>query len=501
MSEDHAMERGTVFEEYFRREPAPAKIGFFSLGHEAYWPQFEGLKETLLGYHKDFVDELRSRGFDIVDAGMSDNSHTAFEVGDKLRAADVDLVICFHATYGSAAHAFASIQRAGRPVVLAALQPTPGMDPEKATTFMQLCNDQICALPELMCALRRGHLCVADVIVGQLYGDERAWQRLEDWGRIARVLHALRNGRIGLMGHVYEGMLDMNSDPTMFDAHFGMHVEHIEIDDLHVRVDQVTEAEVEEHLALIRELFYFPPPGADPIAGPCEEEDLRWSARVSLATQKLIDDFELDGLAYYYRGLGGNANERLGCSLIVGASLLTGRGIPIAGELDLKNCVAMLIMDRLGAGGSFTELHPLNFDDDYVLVGHDGPHHMAVAEGKPVLRGLTVLHGKRGYGASVEFSLKHGPISLLGLTQTHDGRFKFVVAEGQSLPGPIPATGNTNTRGRFKPDTATFVENWSLAGPTHHFALGTGHQAPVLEKLGRVLGIEVDTVARESSER
>ena len=215
---------------------------------------------------------------------------------------------------------------------------------------------------------------------------------------------------------------------------------------------------------------------------------------MSLATHKLVDDFGLTGLSYYYRGLGGNANERLGCSLIVGASLLTGKGVPIAGELDVKNCVAMLIMDRLGAGGSFTELHPLDFDEDYVLVGHDGPHHMGVAEGKPVLRGLSVLHGKRGYGASVEFSLKHGPISILGLTQTHDGRFKFVVAEGESLPGPIPATGNTNTRCKFRPDAPTFVENWSWEGPTHHFALGVGHQADVLLKLARVLGIEAVNV-------
>ena len=245
MRDDHLVARDEFFEGYFRREPAPAKIGFFSLGHESYWPQFEGLKDQLLKHHKDFVDELTRRGFDVVDAGMGDKSQEAFRIGDDLRQADVDLVICYHATYGSAGNAFAAIQRAGKPVVLAALQPSPGLDCEKGTTFQQLCNDAICALPELVCALRRAHLTIADVIVGQLYGDERAWQRLEDWGRIARVLHVLRNARIGLMGHVYEGMLDMNSDPTMFDALFGMHVEHLELDDLQVRVGDVTDAEVD----------------------------------------------------------------------------------------------------------------------------------------------------------------------------------------------------------------------------------------------------------------
>jgi L-arabinose isomerase len=210
--------------------------------------------------------------------------------------------------------------------------------------------------------------------------------------------------------------------------------------------------------------------------------------------EKLVDDFGLSGLAYYYRGLGGNANERLGSSLIVGASLLTGRGVPIAGELDLKNCIAMLIMDRLGAGGSFAELHPVDFDGDFVLVGHDGPHHIAIAEGKPVLRGLSLLHGKRGRGPSVEFAIRNGPITLLGLTQTVDGRFKFVVAEGRSLPGPIPATGNTNTRGQFAPDVRTFLERWTMEGPTHHFALGVGHHADTIRRLARCLEIECAVV-------
>jgi L-arabinose isomerase len=178
----------------------------------------------------------------------------------------------------------------------------------------------------------------------------------------------------------------------------------------------------------------------------------------------------------------------------VGSSILTGQGVPVAGELDIKNCLAMLMVDRLEAGGSFAEIHPCDFEHDMVLVGHDGPHHVGVAQGRPVLRGLSVYHGKRGSGIGVEFQLRHGPITCVGLTQTHDGRFKFVVAEGESLPGPIPATGNTNTRCRFPPDLRSFIQNWSLAGPTHHFALGVGHIAHQIERLARCWGIEYANV-------
>ncbi len=480
----------SIFNQYFKRQPGPARIGVFCVGLNNYWPQFPGLRERLLGYHAQFCDRLRERGLEVIDGGMSDSSPKAFEIGDTLRRADVDLLICNLVTYSPASNALPIVQRAGRPVVLAALQPAAALDYVNANTVEQLANDNVTSLPEICCTLRRSGLDIADAIVGKLHGDERAMRRIDDWARIARCLQALRNGRIGLMGHVYEGMLDMNSDPTMADGKFGLHVEHIELDDLQSRVDKISAGEVGQRVDLVRQLFEFPPPGSDPLAGEVDPDELAWAARVSIGLERLVDDFTLSGLAYYYRGLDGNANERLGCSLIIGASLLTGRGIPIAGELDLKNCLAMLIMDRLGAGGSFAELHPVDFDDDFVLVGHDGPHHVGIAAGKPVLRGLSVLHGKRGRGPSVEFSIQHGPITLLGLTQTSDGRFKFVVAEGESLPGMIPATGNTNTRGKFVPDVRTFLERWSLQGPTHHFALGIGHQADILEKLAKVLDIE-----------
>ena len=489
-----AKESGEIFQRYFSRPPAPARVGVFCVGLDNYWPQFPALRERLLGYHEEFCRRLREYGVEVIDAGMSDSSREACELGDVLRKSDVDLLFCNVVTYSPASNAMPVVQRVGRPVVLTALQPASALDYAKATTSEQLANDNITSLPEICCALSRGGIPIADAIVGKLYDDDRAMGKVQDWVRVARCLAALRSARIGLMGHVYEGMLDMNSDPTMAEGKFGMHVEHIEMDDLQARVDAVAEGETLERVGLIRELFHFPKPGSDPLAGAVDAGELQWAARVSLGMEKLIGDFALTGLAYYYRGLNGNANERLGCSLIIGASLLTGRGVPIAGELDLKNCIAMLIMDRLGAGGSFAELHPIDFEGDFVLVGHDGPHHVGIAEGRPLLRGLSVLHGKRGRGPSVEFSIRNGPITLLGITQTSDGRFKFVLAEGESLPGMIPATGNTNTRGRFAPDVRTFLERWSLEGPTHHFALGVGHEAKVLRMLARVLGIDAVTV-------
>ena len=129
-----------------------------------------------------------------------------------------------------------------------------------------------------------------------------------------------------------------------------------------------------------------------------------------------------------------------------------------------------------------------------MLVGHDGPHHINIASEKPVLRSLKKYHGKPGSGASVEFKIKAGPITMLSIGQTADGKFKFVVAEGESQQGLIPATGNTNTRGFFPPDVRTFLKAWFKEGPTHHFALGIGHRAGTVMKIAEALGIEAVNV-------
>jgi len=177
-------------------------------------------------------------------------------------------------------------------------------------------------------------------------------------------------------------------------------------------------------------------------------------------------------------------------SIILGNSLLTSRGIPVAGEMEVKNAQAMKIMDSFGAGGSFTEFYAMDFKDDVVLMGHDRPGHIAIAQGKGKVRPLEVYHGKVGHGLSVEMSVKHGPVTLLSVIQTADGQLKLLAAEGDSVPGPILEIGNTNSRYRFPCGVRQFVNAWNSHGPAHHCAAGVGHVGSKLEKLGTLLGME-----------
>lgn len=473
-----------------RKKKLTGRIGIFAVAHATYWEQFDGLLSNIMGYHNDFIKIVEKNDVEIVDFGMIDSSEKAYDVIPAMQKENLDIIFCNMVTYATSSVFAPIIRELNIPMVLIALQPLKGLDYSKASTFMQLENDNICSVPEFTgVAIRMGKK-IEDVIIGTLYNDTEAEKEIKKWCDISKVLHSLKGARIGLMGHVLEAMYDMHADPTAISKTFGLHVPLFEPDDIYALYKTVTEEEIKAKSDLIRAEFDMPDPKSDPVTMKLTEEDLYRSAKAAVALDKFIEKYNLSGFAYYYEGEDGTPIRDLVTSFIVGNSILNAEGTPMCGEFDIKTCIAMLIMDRLDIGGSFAEFHPFDFKEDFILVGHDGPHHLKIAEGKPILRSLTKFHGKPGNGASVEFKLKEGPITMLGITQNASGGFKFVIGEGYSKKGPIPPTGNTNTRGFFEPTTKEFVKKWVMEGPTHHYALGIGHHAETIKKIGDILGVE-----------
>ncbi len=463
-----------------------AKVGIFGVGLEAYWEQFEGLKGRLEGYQRYVEGEL-SRLVEVVSAGLVDTAPRAYAAGELFSREAVDLIVCYVATYATSSQVLPAVQQRRVPVLILNLQPVRALDYPNTDTGEWLANCSACCVPEISNAFARAGI-EFNVVSGTLRDDPHAWCQIEGWCRAAGAARALRGSRFGFLGHTYPGMLDMYSDFTMFHAQLGLHVETLEMDDLRDRVEDATPEAVAAKLSETREKFELDENSISP-------ESLEWSARVAVGLDRLVEDFDLHALAYYYRGTRDSVYERLGAGLILGNSLLTARGVPASGEGDLKNAVAMKVMDALGAGGSYTEFYAMDFEESFVLMGHDGPGHIAISDRKPILRGLGLYHGKAGQGASVEFSVRVGPVTILGLTQSCDGRFKMLVAEGESIPGPTLRIGNTNSRLRIGPGPAEFMTAWCEHGPTHHVALGVGHEAGTICKAARLLGIECVVVA------
>ncbi len=473
-----------------RRKPLQANIGVFGVGYWKYWEQFDGLLDELQTKQEKFIEKLKVSDVHVVDFGMVDDAETAYDLVPKLKAANLDLIFCDMVTYATSSTFGTIIRNIDVPIVMVALQPLKALDYTKASTHMQLANDDVCSVPEFAGVAVRMGKPVPDVIIGTLEDDPAADAEIANYCQVAKVLHDLKNARIGHFGHPIESMLDMHSDPTMFTSAFGCHIVQTEAEDILNHFNQVNEEEISEHQKAILDFFETPVPVSDPITRKLTDEDLYTAAKVSIALNRFVDEKKLDGLAYYYESLDGSDLRTVVTNLIVGNSLLTAAGFPMCGESDLKTCIAMLIMDRLEIGGSFAEFHPIDFNGGFILVGHDGPHHINIADSKPALRSLLKYHGKPGSGASVEFKIKEGPITMLSISSTYEGKFKFVIAEGESVAGPIPPTGNTNTRGFFKPDVITFLKRWVAEGPTHHFALGIGHHAGTIKKIADYLNIE-----------
>jgi L-arabinose isomerase len=468
------------------------KAGIFGIGLDTYWPQFPGLKERLEGYQLEIAKQISSSGdVDLVDAGLVDNPERARTVGSMFRQQHVDVIFLYISTYALSSTVLPVAQEAGVPIVVLNIQPVAAIDYESFNalgdrgkmTGEWLAHCQACCVPEIAGVFGRAGI-EYHLVTGYL-GDAETERQLAEWVEAATVARTMRANRLGVMGHYYAGMLDVYTDMTRQIAAFGGHIDLIEIDELAQLRQAVTEGDTEKKLAEFHSAF--------DVAPECDDEELKRAARTSVALDKLAARHRLGSLAYYYEGSPGSDHEDIVTSVIAGNTLLTGRNIPVAGECEIKNAQAMKIMDSFGAGGSFSEFYAMDFNDDVVLLGHDGPAHFAIAQGQVGLVPLPVYHGKPGKGLSIQMTVKHGPVTLLSVCEGPRGVY-MITAEGESVPGPVLHIGNTNSRYRFKLPARDFVEAWSRLGPSHHCAIGVGHIADRIEKLGALTGIPVTRV-------
>lgn len=466
------------------------KIGLFGIGLDTYWEQFSGLKERLEGYLSEVHQQISSINPQVVNAGLVDNIDKAFETGRLFREQDVDIIFLYVSTYALSSTVLPVVQRAKVPVIILNLVPEANIDYAAFNTMTDrtkmtgewLAYCAPCPVPEIANVFKRAGIQFHQV-TGMLHNDPDCWKEIREWIEAAKVANIMAHNRLGALGHYYSGMLDIYTDLTLQLATFGGHIELLEVEELVTQRKNVTDEEARQRVILFQQKFDVQP--------DCSATELTNAAITSIALDRLVAQYQLGSMAYYYKGVGNAENENAIASIILGNSLLTARGIPVAGEYEIKNAQAMKIMDSFGAGGSFTEYYAMDYKDDVVLMGHDGPGHIAIAEGKTKVRPLGVYHGKVGSGLSVEMSVKNGPVTLLSVVESGNGKLLLLVAEGASVPGPILQIGNTNSRYKFPIGARKFVTEWNSHGPAHHCAVGVGHISHKIEKLGSLLNMEV----------
>jgi L-arabinose isomerase len=462
------------------------RIGLAGFGLEAYWEQFEGLEARLLGYLSEVEGKIAGPAREVFNLGLVDSPWKALDAGHACRRNDIDILFLYVTTYALSSTVLPVIRRANVPVLLLNLQPAPAidyasfnrMDDRAAMTGEWLAYCSSCPVPEIANVLKRLDIPFQQA-TGTLHDDPACWRGIEEWLRAAEVVHALSHARLGLLGHYYSGMLDIATDLAQVSGRFGIHIEQLEADELSALRRAAPEAEIAAKLHAFQSFFE--------VGGDCSAFELERAARTAAALDAFVRRYDLDMMAYYHKGSGVAENEDTMSSIILGTSMLTGTGVPVAGEYEVKNVIAMKILDLLGAGGSFTEYYAMDFAADLVLMGHDGPGHVNIAQDRIKVRPLRVYHGKVGSGLSVEMSVKHGPVTLLSVVEDRQRGFMLLVAEGESVAGDILEIGNTNSRYRFPLGARGFVERWNSFGPAHHCAVGVGHLAGQLEKVGSLM--------------
>jgi len=464
------------------------RVGLFGIGLDTYWAQFDGLLDKLEAYQEQIKNRIAGFGVEVADAGMVDNPVKAREAADYLKSQDVEIVFLYVSTYALSSTVLPIVQKLKVPVVILNLQPVAELDYDAFNklgdrgkmTGVWLEHCQACSVPEIASVFNRSGIQY-DFVTGYLQ-DEEAWTEIEAWTEAARVAAAMRNNRLGVLGHYYGGMLDVYTDLTKQSAVFGTYIQLLEMCELKKYRDAATDAEVQSKIQEFSTAFDVSP--------ECKPYEIERAARTSVALDMLVKNRNLGSMAYYYEGESVNEYENIVTSVIAGNTLLTGKNIPIAGECEVKNAQAMKIMAEFGAGGSFSEFYLMDFKDNVVMLGHDGPAHSAIAEGRVKLVPLSVYHGKPGQGLSIQMSVKHGPVTLLSVVEGKDDIF-LLVAEGESVAGPVLEIGNTNSRYRFSIGAKRFMNEWSKQGPAHHCAIGLGHISNKIQKLGQILCIDV----------
>ena len=467
-------------------------IGLFGVGLDTYWPQFKGLKPRLESYLTSVKSIIDIDNVNVVDAGLVDTVSKASSVNSQFKIGEVDAVFVYITTYALSSTVLPVVRDLGVPVIVLNIQPTSKPDyaliesmPDRGDrTGEWLAGCQACSAPEIANVFNRSNINYK-LITGYL-GEAYVENEINEWLRAIKVVKTLKNTTIGLLGHYYDGMLDVYSDITDLAQTFGCEFKMLEMCELDSLRKSVDGDELKIKLEQFNKEF--------DILEECETTEIERAAKTSVALDKLVKTNNLGAMAYYYEGHDGNDYENIVTSLIAGNSLLTAHGVPVAGEYEIKNVVAMKIMDILGVGGSFSEPYAMDFDADEVLWGHDGPAHFQIAKEKVKLVPLPLYHGKPGKGLSIQMTVKKGDATLFSVVQNKKEGVILQYAHGESVEGEVFNIGNTNSRYKFPKSAREFMSDWAYGGPSHHCAISLSHIGGILEKLAFILDVKINKI-------
>ncbi|HCK09884.1 hypothetical protein MK139_03360 [bacterium] len=448
-----------------------AKVGLLSVGHHYYWNQYPRLKAMgeQMG-HKLY--DLISPYADLIPSELVDTPEKSRQAGERFQNEGVDIILVFPFGYTPSANVLPAVQNATVPIRLLNAHEDWTYDYANADTTEYLHHEGICCIPEFAGAL---------VSIGKpfrvltgAFEDNRFRKELHDDFRGVSAARHFSEITVGLVGQVYPGMTDMPIDEHRFIRATGRMLVRPEVEEFRNAYDQITETQIEDMYEQFRDLYE--------VDDTVTNDQMRFSAQVAVVYDEIIAKrHDISAFGYYWWGED-ELITQLRAESNLAVSRLAAMGRPGVTEGDVKSAMAMKILDLLGGGGMFVEFFAIDFKNEFLLLGHDGPTNISLSEGKPRLTHLETQHGKSGHGLGIDFDMKEGPVTLLNLTQFDAGdTFKLIYAVGEIISGDILSIGNPNARVRIEKPLHQFMDDWCQQGPSHHIAMGIGDHSAALE--------------------
>ncbi|MCK5843817.1 MAG: hypothetical protein KAG97_03860 [Victivallales bacterium] len=461
------------------RIPRP-KIGVLPVGHKIYWSQFPELKEMGARMYRRFIEKFESIG-DVFEAELSDTEEGAKTAGVFFRSLDLDVLYIFPLGYTAGMHVIPALEYVNAPIRILNVHEDSSYDYKNSDTAFYLHHEAVCCVPEYAAGLvrmgrkfkvRSGHLA-----------SPRLWREIEAESQGAAASSFFRNMNVGVIGNTYTNMVDMPIDEPLMLKTMGKLVVRPEVEEILEAYERVTENQMDSMYDELREIY--------DVDASVTNEHLKFSARTAVAYEEIVRKYDIHAFGYYWWGER-EIMTQLRCQSTLAVSRLAAMGRPGVTEGDVKTAMACKLMDLLGAGGMFIEFFSMDFDENFILMGHDGPSNINMAASKGRVQHLEVHHGKTGHGLGIDYDMKSGPATLLNITHsmTND-TFKLIYSHCEIVDGDVLSIGNPNCRVRVEKQIHEFIDEWCQEGPSHHCAIGYGHLGAQLEMVGEALDFDI----------
>ena len=458
-------------------------IGLLPIGHFYYWDQFPDLREMGMGMYKKLHEQLQKIG-EVVAPNLVDTMEKAQAAGRFFQDKDIDLLVVFPFGYTPSMCVIPAVQHLDVPLRILNAHEDSSYDYATADTTSYLHHEGVCCVPEISGALV-GIGKEFKVITGH-FADQRMWEELKCDCIGAAAAGAFRSLNMGLIGQIYTNMADMPIDENRLIRATGKLLVRPEVEEIEEAFARVTDSQLDNMYGQLRAMY--------DVDETVTNEHMKLSAQLAVAYDEVMTKHDISAFGYFWWGEKERITDYRSQSAIA-VSRLAALGRPGVTEGDVKTAMAMKIFDLMGSGGMFLEFFSMDFDDDFILMGHDGPSNILVASGKPRLQHLEVHHGKSGHGLGIDFDMREGPVTLLNLSQFDAGTsFKLIYTVGEIIPGDILSIGNPNCRVRVQQPIHTFINAWCQQGPSHHVALGIGDRGAEIESFGEAMGFRVARV-------